>query len=580
MRECFGPRFVRLEDEGSRAEAVLTATELSRLLEANPEAVALSGRLRYPKASIPNVIVFDLCFLEDPLDRLWSAYQRERLLDTGAVAGDGWDQAAMSEDAHIYFGRLLENTPELINDVQVRLLAGSGEYTRPPSRADLEAACAVLPRISVLGVADLFEESALTGEHFLQPTFPALQFHCAGRDFAPLRQRSRHENDFRNSVGDAIYLGIKRLNELDLELVAAARREVLRRFAMVPNADTLRARFRERRRAFESFAGANQTAAGPKRDPGEGAANRPVLLHYHIFKNAGSTIEYILDRAFGEKLASVHGPDPDSFLDVAAIRSYLEAHPELAAVTSHHFLYPKPTIPGVAVFDLCFFRDPMKRLWSMYKYLRRAEPVDELGHASKTMDARAFFELLINEHPQVVNSFQVNLLANGGRYTHPLTELDLQAALRMLRPISVLGVVGLFDRSVVAAEYFLQGCFPSLRFDYVKVNADPAADHGRRPKNDEFRRRVGEEVYWRLERLNELDSALVAAARREVLRRWSLVPNRDVRLADFQRRCRALREADAEEATLGEGDEGQDAPPLVAAGAAGEAELAEARGRA
>ncbi len=42
--------------------------------------------------------------------------------------------------------------------------------------------------------------------------------------------------------------------------------------------------------------------------------------------------------------------------------------------------------------------------------------------------------------------------------------------------------------------------------------------------------------------MNELDTELVACARTEVMRRWALLPNKDARVADFGRRCRALVE--------------------------------------
>jgi hypothetical protein len=269
--------------------------------------------------------------------------------------------------------------------------------------------------------------------------------------------------------------------------------------------------------------------------------NRWVLVHHHILKNAGSTILHVLRRSFRSKFATMHGPDPDSVLNGADVAAFLIGNPDLAAVSSHHIRYPTPTIPQVIVFDLCFFRDPLHRLWSMYKYLRRAEPVDDLTRSAKSLDSRPFFRHLLQEYPHVINDAQVSLLASRGEYTRPPAETDLRLALDSLHGISVLGVVDLFDQSALAAEYFLRPTFPALRFHYVKQNADPASHPSLELEKEAFRSEVGEDIFRQLERMNELDTELVASARKEVLRRFAMLPDQESRLADFQERCAILR---------------------------------------
>lgn len=270
-------------------------------------------------------------------------------------------------------------------------------------------------------------------------------------------------------------------------------------------------------------------------------------MHYHIFKNAGSTIEYVLRRAFGERFATVHGPAPDSILWPEDLVAFVASHPDIVAVSSHHLKYPKPSAPGLIVFDLCFLRDPIQRLWSVYNYLCRVESFDELSACAKSMSVRQFFELMIEEHPQLVNDVQVSLIANGGAYTRPPAFTDLRVAADVLRQISVVGLVDLFDESLVAAEYFLRPAFPRLQFQYVKQNVSPAlspndGDTNVQPEQ-RLRAEIGDVLYRRLEQLNQLDFQLVARARREVRRRFALTPRCEERLSDFHSRCEVLRRA-------------------------------------
>jgi hypothetical protein len=212
----------------------------------------------------------------------------------------------------------------------------------------------------------------------------------------------------------------------------------------------------------------------------------------------------------------------------------------VVAVSSHHLKYPKPEAPGFVFFDLCFLRDPLQRLRSVYQYLRRVESVDDLHRHARQMNMAEFLALLVRDHPQIVNDVQVNMLVNGGAYTRPPSRTDLKRALEFLRNISVAGVVDLFDQSLVGAEYFLRPAFPNLQFQYVKQNVTPT-DGDTEVFPESFEEQLGPDLHSHLLKLNELDNELVEHAKEEVLRRFALVPDRGERLADFAHRCAILQ---------------------------------------
>src|SRR5438045_5465882 len=91
-------------------------------------------------------------------------------------------------------------------------------------------------------------------------------------------------------------------------------------------------------------------------------ANRFVLFHFHIFKNAGTTIEFALRRAFNDRFTLLDGQDANSVLSGSDAAAFLLGNPEIVAISSHHLKYPKPVVPGVVVFDLCILRDPLEGL--------------------------------------------------------------------------------------------------------------------------------------------------------------------------------------------------------------------------
>jgi hypothetical protein len=267
---------------------------------------------------------------------------------------------------------------------------------------------------------------------------------------------------------------------------------------------------------------------------------RHVMVHFHMFKNGGSTIEAILEREFRGRYATAHGSHASSSLDAQDIAAFLGTHLNVAALSSHHLRYPLPSIRRTVLFDCCFLRHPLDRLQSVYSYLRKEPP--ELGREdpilvlSQSMGPREFMVRLIEESPHFVSNAQTLLIATGGAFTRPLDDTDLSRAKEVLRQMALPGLVAMFDESLVAAEHFLGPAFPRLRLHYVAQNVT-------RPSRnlEELKIIWGNDIYQELSRLNCLDLELCRYAEDEIRRRFSLVPKSEERLMEFRARCSGLR---------------------------------------
>lgn len=260
-------------------------------------------------------------------------------------------------------------------------------------------------------------------------------------------------------------------------------------------------------------------------------AVRFVFVHYHIFKNGGTTIESILRREFGDGFAAIESPYAGSVLDAGGLTEFLQQHPEIAAVSSHQLRYPKSEAPGRVIFDCCFVRHPLDRLVSLYGHYQRADSSDALAVRAKRQTPREFLRQLIEESPNLVSNVQVVQLATSGAFTRPAGERDLERASLLLCEMAAPGVVELFDESLVSAEYFLKPAFPKLRMQYVLQNV------GYPVRCEESLAEFwGEDVHSDLLRLNQLDLELFERAQSEVLRRFRLVPRAEERLAEFRAR--------------------------------------------
>jgi len=267
---------------------------------------------------------------------------------------------------------------------------------------------------------------------------------------------------------------------------------------------------------------------------------RFVVVHYHIFKNAGTTVERILEREFPGCFASIHGPTADAVLDAQDLEMFLADHPGIQAVTSHHLRYPAPIIRNTVVFDCCFLRHPLDRLDSLYSYYRRIDSTDPHCRSAHQLSPADFVRQLMNRSPEQVSNVQVTHLANKGAFTRPSNESDLNRAIQTFRNMAWPGVVEMFQESMVAAEFFMRPAFPSIRLGSGPTNVSRKVLSGAVAREQRLLQRWGPVLYNQLTRMNELDIQLVDSACDEIRRRLSLMPGVPSRMAEFSERCSEL----------------------------------------
>jgi hypothetical protein len=262
---------------------------------------------------------------------------------------------------------------------------------------------------------------------------------------------------------------------------------------------------------------------------------RCVLLHYHIFKNAGSTIEEIFERSFGSAFSRIETPHREGLVSSLDLLEFLEQTPFTKAISSHQIRYPTPKFPGFLFLDVCLLRDPIDRIRSIYDFYHSrpavGDPLSDLAQGS----LGDFLAGLVKQQQLYIKNVQVNLLVCAGNSDEP-EEKDFQVAADRIRSAAFPGVVDCFNKSMVAGEHRLRAVFPELDCAQPAENVTCGLEGDLAERVAKVRAACDESVYAELLRLNALDIRLVNCARGEVERRFRLVPDAFSRLGEFERR--------------------------------------------
>ena len=240
-----------------------------------------------------------------------------------------------------------------------------------------------------------------------------------------------------------------------------------------------------------------------------GQAERVLILHYHLFKNAGTSVDAMLRRNFGKRWEEREFGPRGRHSNVQDVSDYLETRPDLLAFSSHTARLPLPQLEGVRIFPILFLRHPIVRLRSAYSFERRQRSDTPSARFAKGNDLAGYLRelLAIPGHRQARN-FQTqrlsfNELPGAGR--------ELERASRTLKSLPFVGLVEEYDRSLDRLQDLLRPLVPDFRTVHAHMNVSRAQDVTVEESLFEIEREIGPALYAELCAANEDDIELYAA---------------------------------------------------------------------
>lgn len=103
---------------------------------------------------------------------------------------------------------------------------------------------------------------------------------------------------------------------------------------------------------------------------------RSVIVHYHIYKNAGTSFDHVLSHNFGDKQELFDGPYPFFTIDQDQLDRIIMRRRDAIAFSSHQILLPPPSSIDYRPISAIFLRNPFLRIASIYRFKRGPETED------------------------------------------------------------------------------------------------------------------------------------------------------------------------------------------------------------
>ena len=197
---------------------------------------------------------------------------------------------------------------------------------------------------------------------------------------------------------------------------------------------------------------------------------RTVILHYHLFKNAGTSIDSILKDNFkGRWLTN----EFKGFNNTRDVTQWINDNPNNVVFSSHTMNGPIPKIDGVKIISIAMLRDPIKRIISAYKFERLQE--------ANTLGAQLARELSFEDYvlarlkkkgDKQCRNFQTERLAT----LHPSDQSKIQRAKAALNDLSFVGIVEDFNTSMITFSRQIMKIFPNYKYKAKHSNKSSEYD--------------------------------------------------------------------------------------------------------
>ena len=266
---------------------------------------------------------------------------------------------------------------------------------------------------------------------------------------------------------------------------------------------------------------------------------RNILLHVHIFKNAGSSFDDALNHFFKDAFVDHREDEALRKGKMDYLTEYLDKHPNIEAFSSHSIYFMPENTEKYHFHPVYFLRHPIDRIRSVYSFEKKQLPATTKGSIkAKELSFEEYVAWYMQDDaPATIRNVQTIFLSGRGAAPSQMNE-KFTVALENLKQTQCIGVVDRYDESMVVFEEYLKGYFSDIDLSYIRRNV---TDKNLEVTVEEKAKRLLEQFDTPLQNLirekNALDFKLYDEANEQLDAKIKSIENFSQKLQNFQDRC-------------------------------------------
>jgi len=269
------------------------------------------------------------------------------------------------------------------------------------------------------------------------------------------------------------------------------------------------------------------------------ASRRSVLVHFHIFKNGGTTFDHALKREVGRSFMEFDGDRPRYVHIPEEVAQFLHEKPKVTVLSSHHLRFPLPEDPLLDLHAALFVRHPLDRMLSIYRYERKQKSESPGAVHAKKYDYPDYVRWRLDQgRYNLLCDYHATVLTCNPREGIKAPDRDL--ALQRLEAATVSGTVDRLEDSMALAERRLQPMFPGMDLATTPQNVTAGRRRTMAERIEESEQACGAELFADVADRNALDLELYELASNLLQQRIDAEPDGEAMLKDYRSRCQQL----------------------------------------
>lgn len=236
---------------------------------------------------------------------------------------------------------------------------------------------------------------------------------------------------------------------------------------------------------------------------------KTIILHYHLFKNAGTSLDAAFKANFSEsKREWVTKEFPgERTKNREEVKQWIIDNPQAKCFSSHTAIFPVPVIDGIKIIPVIFFRHPIDRIASAYSFEKK-QGGDGFGATlARNTNLSGYIETRLS-----VGSDRQCRNFHAHRFATMFDEQRENEATRTEMAVDALPFIGLVEQYTLSLER-LEALLQTEGFDNVKLKpVEKNVSRGLKKTIEEklvdIEEHIEKNVFTKLVMANEVDLSI------------------------------------------------------------------------